>query len=589
MAPNRLLVVATCVAAAALHAGQAGAQLRTAVVVAGLNQPLDFVQDPSDPLVQYVVEQGGRIRVLQRGALRATDFLDLSGSITSGGERGLLGLAFPPDYARSGRFYVNFTNPSGDTVVARFRRSAADRLAADPASRFDLLWSTGERVIRQPFANHNGGDLVFGPDGYLYVGMGDGGSGDDPGNRAQDPRTLLGKMLRIDVGVPDDDPRGFRVPPDNPFLSGVPILALPEIWDIGLRNPWRYSFDDPARGGTGALVIGDVGQNTYEEIDYEPAQVRGGRNYGWRIREGAHPHIATLPPAFTPLTDPIFDYDHTVGVSIIGGVVYRGTALGPDYVGRYFYADLNGRVWSLGLSVDRGTGEAHVVDQVEHTADLGGAAVLGGMVSFGTDAAGEPYLVNLFTGTVLRILPPPPRGPSKFGPTSGIVGLGRVVPLSWSGAAGESYQVCVDTTNDNTCGTTWRSVGAATTLRFVATAPGTYYWQVRAVSASGVAEADSGAWWSFTVGGPAPPGRLRDLDPDRPRRKLDRGPGTADPESVARVSAAEQAPQRFEGALELGPLAREAEAQVALAGRPEVHARDTADAAVRDEVLGQLP
>jgi glucose/arabinose dehydrogenase len=581
MSPTRHLVVATCLAAAALIANQAGAQLRTAVVVSGLNQPLDFVQDPSDPQVQYVVEQGGRIRVIQRGTLRATDFLDLTGSIASGGERGLLGLAFPRDYAGSGRFYVNLTNLNGDTVVARFKRSAADRLVADKASRLDLQWSTGERVIRQPFANHNGGDLVFGPDGFLYVGLGDGGAGDDPGNRAQDPTTLLGKMLRIDVGVPDDDSKGFRVPPDNPFLSGVPIPALPEIWDFGLRNPWRYSFDDPARGGTGALVIGDVGQASYEEIDYEPAQSHGGRNYGWRIREGAHPHIATLPPAFLPLTDPIFDYDHTVGISIIGGVVYRGTALGPDYVGRYFYADLTGRVWSLGLSVDRATAEAHVDYQVEHTADLGGSAVLAGVVSFGTDAAGELYLVNLGTGSILRILPPVPLGPAKLGPTSGTFGLGRVVPLAWSGVEGASYQVCVDTTNDNACGTRWTPAAGATTFRFVAVKPGTYYWQVRTVSASGTVEADSGAWWAFTVSAPAlPPGsRLDDIRRSQPRRKLSR----------SAVSAPEQLAERLEGPGQLGAVAREAEAEVALAGRPEIHAGDAADAAVGDQVLGQLP
>ena len=280
--------------------------LRGAVAVSGLASPVAFVQDSTDPTVQYVVEQGGRIRVVQSGRLLLPDFLDLSRAISSGGERGLLGLAFPPDDASSGRFYVNFTNTSGDTVVARFKRSP-DRLTADPGSRFDLLWSTGERVIRQPYANHNGGNLAFGPDGFLYIGMGDGGGADDPGNRAQDPTTLLGKMLRIDVNVPDTDERGFRVPAGNPFLSGQPLGALPEIWDFGLRNPWRFSFDDPTLGGTGALVIGDVGQNWYEEIDYEPPGA-GGRNYGWRLREGAHPRVTTLPPAFLPLIDPIIEY-----------------------------------------------------------------------------------------------------------------------------------------------------------------------------------------------------------------------------------------------------------------------------------------
>jgi glucose/arabinose dehydrogenase len=391
-------------AAVLLPSAELRAQLRSVVVASGLTAPLAFVQDPSDPTVQFIVEQGGRIRVLRNGTLVTSSFLDISASITSGGERGLLGLAFPVDYAASGRFYVNFTDLNGDTVVARFRRSAGNPLVADAASRFDLLWSTGERVIRQPFANHNGGNLAFGPDGFLYIGMGDGGSGNDPGNRAQDPTTLLGKMLRIDVNVPDSDTTGFRVPADNPFVSGAPVAALPEIWDFGLRNPWRYSFDDVARGGTGALVIGDVGQNMWEEIDYEP-RGRGGRNYGWRYMEGLHLNVTTLPPAYLPLTDPIAEYDHTVGVAVIGGIVYRGRALGSLFNGRYFYGDETGRVWSIGLALDPGTGEATANSPIEHTNELGGVAVTGAVVSFGTDASGELYLVNLSGGTVLRIIP----------------------------------------------------------------------------------------------------------------------------------------------------------------------------------------
>src|SRR5215216_1232773 len=180
-----------------------------------------------------------------------------------------LPLAFvqAPDYATSARFFVNFTNTAGDTVVARFRRSASNALAADPSSRFDLVWSTGERVIRQPFSNHNGGSLVFGPDGYLYIGMGDGGSANDPNHLAQNMTSLLGKMLRIDVSVPDTHATGFVIPTNNPFRTS----SAPEIWSIGLRNPWKFTFDDPARGGTGAMVIADVGQGAWEEIDYEPA------------------------------------------------------------------------------------------------------------------------------------------------------------------------------------------------------------------------------------------------------------------------------------------------------------------------------
>ena len=303
----------------AVLVARVGAQppARTRVVASGLASPVAFVQDPSNAAVQFVVEQGGRIRVVNDEVLGAADFLDLRGAIPSGGERGLLGLAFAPDYATSRRFYVNFTNPAGNTVVARFKRSTADPLVADPSTRFDLRWGTSpsaSRFIAQPFANHNGGNLAFGPDGYLYIGMGDGGSADDPQSRAQNPAEFLGKMLRIDVNVADTDAMGYAVPPSNPFVSSGPAGTLPEIWSFGMRNPWRFSFDSPARGGTGALIIGDVGQGAWEEIDYEPAG-RGGRNYGWRIREGAHDHVTSPAAAFAPLTDPIHEVPITPSAS----------------------------------------------------------------------------------------------------------------------------------------------------------------------------------------------------------------------------------------------------------------------------------
>ena len=379
----------------------------------GFTAPLAFVQDPTDPATQFVVEQGGRIRAVRSGVVLETDFLDLRGGIVSGGERGLLGLAFAPDVS-SGRFFVNFTDRSGNTVVARFRRSATP-LVADASSRFDLRWGGGEAFIRQPFANHNGGDLVFGPDGYLYVGMGDGGSGDDPDHRAQNPRELLGKMLRIDVSVPEGDAVGYAIPRDNPFVGGGPPDTRPEIWAFGMRNPWRYTFDDPARGGTGALVIADVGQNRWEEIDYEP-RGSGGRNYGWRNREGAHDYITSRPPATLPLIDPVFEYDHNVGQSITGGYVYRGTALGAAYVGRYFFADfIQGRVWSLAL-----TGDGRASDLVEHTADLGGTGQLGNVSSFGVDADGELYLVSYSRGAILKLAGPLTAPPTPLNP--------RIVP-----------------------------------------------------------------------------------------------------------------------------------------------------------------
>jgi glucose/arabinose dehydrogenase len=382
------------------------AQLRVRTQASGFTAPLAFVQDPTDRATQFVVQQDGRIRVLRNGAVLEADLLDVSASIVSGGEQGLLGLAFPPDAATSRRLFVNFTNRAGDTVVARFRRSP-DEAIADPATRFDLRFfgADGPAFIAQPFANHNGGNLVFGPDGLLYIGLGDGGSGGDPGNRAQNPQQLLGKMLRIDVAVPDDDPIGYQVPADNPFAHGAPIAARPEIWAFGLRNPWRYSFDDPARGGSGALVIGDVGQDEWEEVDYEP-RGRGGRNYGWPRREAAHDYDARRVVAFTPLVEPIHEYGHNVGVSITGGYVYRGSALPATFRGRYFFADLDGRVWSIGLALDA-SGEARRIDLIEHTGQLGGTAVLGNISSFGIDGDGELFIVNYSDGRILKLIGPP--------------------------------------------------------------------------------------------------------------------------------------------------------------------------------------
>jgi glucose/arabinose dehydrogenase len=402
---SRPVVIAALVVSATVREAQA--QLRSSVHASGFTQPVAFVQDPADRAVQFIVEQGGRIRVVRDGSVIATPFLDLTRAIATGGERGLLGMAFPPDGAASGRVFVNFTNTAGDAVVARFRRSN-DPLVADPTSRFDLRWggATGPGFIAQPFANHNGGNLVFGPDGFLYIGLGDGGSGDDPAHRAQNPAELLGKMLRIDVSVPDDHRSGYQVPPGNPFVGPTTVMARPEIWSFGLRNPWRYSFDDPGRGGTGALVIGDVGQGRWEEIDYEPPG-RGGRNYGWRNREGAHDHVTSRAPSYLPLVDPIHEYDHATGQSVTGGYVYRGRGLGAAYQGRYFFADfIQGRVWSVALTIDSPTGEARASDLVEHTAELGGPTTLGNVSSFGLDANGELYVVSYSLGTIVRVLGP---------------------------------------------------------------------------------------------------------------------------------------------------------------------------------------
>ena len=394
----RTLLVAIVASLGSAH--PALAQLRADLVISGLDAPVGFVQDPTRPNVQLVVQQGGRVRVVQDGVLLAADFLDLTGQITAGGEQGLLGLAFAPDYASSGRVFVNFTDLSGNTVVARFLRDPANPLRVVPASRFDLVWPGGTPFIGQPFANHNGGHLAFGPDGYLYIGLGDGGSGNDPFHLAQTPGSLLGKMLRIDVAVPGNDPIGYRVPSDNPFVGAAGVL--PEIWAFGLRNPWRYNFDHPALGGNGALLIADVGQGAWEEINYEPAG-HAGRNYGWRNREGANPNVGTLPPFSLPLIDPVYQYSHADGRAITGGFVYRGAALGPAYQGRYFFADSSfGRVWSIRLVVNAQTGEATAADLLEHTAEFGLSAFF--PVSFGLDSSGELYVVNI-AGTVHRVNP----------------------------------------------------------------------------------------------------------------------------------------------------------------------------------------
>jgi glucose/arabinose dehydrogenase len=386
----------------------ASAQLLTQLYASGFSSPIAFVQDPSDPTVQYVAEQGGVIRVIKNGAVQSTPFLNLSPSpgLVAGGEQGLLGLAFPPNYGTTGRFYVKFTKAANQAVVARFKRSA-NPLVADPASYFPFVWSADPdpndvdsiplAYIPQPFTNHNGGCLQFGPDGYLYISTGDGGSGNDPNHYAQDTTELLGKILRVDVNVSDTHPNGFVVPPGN---AG---LLRPEIWSLGLRNPWRFSFDDPSKGGSGAMLIGDVGQGAREEIDYEPAG-RVGRNYGWRNYEGTRLNVNDRPLATTPPIFPMFEYDHSAGQSVTGGYIYRGAAL-PVFRGRYFFADYFSHIWSLTFTVN-GAGDATATSIAEHTAALGGSGVIGRISSFGVDSAGELYIVNHTGGTILKIIGP---------------------------------------------------------------------------------------------------------------------------------------------------------------------------------------
>ena len=405
----RVLVAAGVLASAV----RADGALRLELIARGLESAVAFVADPVVPDTSFVVLQDGLVRVISGGVVLERPFLDLREVISRGGERGLLGLAFPPDAADSRRVFVNFTDRAGHTVIARFTRRPEDPLVALPGSRLDLQWPDGRRFIQQPYPNHNGGHLAFGPDGYLYVGLGDGGSANDPQNRAQSTTTLLGKMLRIDVNVPPEDPRGYVVPAGNPFVGREG--ALPEIWALGYRNPWRYSFDDVGPEATGALIVGDVGQGAREEIDYEPAGA-GGRNYGWRQREGtiATPGVAPEPVEFGPLIEPVFDYGRGRGLAVTGGYVYRGSALPAAHRGRYFFADYgSGRVWSLGLAVDPETREAVLVDEIEHTDELGGTKP--GLSSFARDLAGELYIVTL-GGEIYRLASdePPASAPDLF-------------------------------------------------------------------------------------------------------------------------------------------------------------------------------
>lgn len=339
----------------------------------GFEQPVLAVGagDGSDRL--FVVELTGRIRVVKGGAVLPKPFLDLSDLVSTGGERGLFSVAFPPDHATSGLFYVNYTNVAGDSVIARYRVSADPDVAA-PESAEVLL------TVEQPYANHNGGQLAFGPDGFLYIGFGDGGSGGDPEDNAQDPASLLGKMLRVDVSRPGP----YGIPLDNPFVGQTAYRA--EIWALGLRNPWRFSFDR----STGELYIADVGQSSWEEIDVEPAGT-GGRNYGWNRFEGTHPYPPDAKRDAEGFTMPVVEYDRGAGQSVTGGFVYRGTRF-PSLAGVYFYADYSsGRLWALRRA---GTGwETTLVAETGRN-----------IAGFGQDDAGEVYLLDVERGDVLRIV-----------------------------------------------------------------------------------------------------------------------------------------------------------------------------------------
>ena len=356
--------------------------VRLQEVASGLDFPLFLTAPPGDQTRLFIVEKTGRIRIVKNGALLPTPFLDLSSQVSNGSEQGLLGLAFHPQYASNGRFVVHYTNPSGDTRVTVYSVSGNPDVA-DPAGGQVIL------AVDQPFSNHNGGMVAFGPDGMLYIGLGDGGSGGDPQGNGQNRNTLLGKLLRLSLSGTGQ----VSIPADNPFVGQAGMRG--EIWSYGLRNPWRFSFDRQ----TGDLYIADVGQNAREEVNASTAAAQLGRglNYGWKVMEGAACYSPQTSCNRSGLTLPVLDYDHSQGCSVTGGYVYRGTAI-PALQGHYFYADYcQGWVRSFRLSGGAATGQ-----QVWTTLEPGGQ-----IPSFGEDARGELY-VMVASGRVFRIVPGQP-------------------------------------------------------------------------------------------------------------------------------------------------------------------------------------
>ena len=349
-------------------------------IASGLDHPVYITNAADGSNRLFVVEQRGRIRIVENGAVVATPFLDIASKVLYGGERGLLSVAFPPNYAEKGYFYVDYTRqPDGNTVIARYRITG-DLDVADAASEEVLL------TIYQPYSNHNGGQLAFGPgDGYLYVGMGDGGSSGDPLDNAQNTNTLLGKILRIDV---ESSINPYLIPADNPYVNTSGYRG--EIWALGVRNPWRFGFDRETRD----LYIGDVGQNAWEEIDFEGADSPGGLNWGWRCKEGTHDYNFSGSCATLSLVEPVAEYSHSVGQSVTGGYVYRGVRY-PALRGRYFYADyVRGLIWSV-----YETSENPVAWSTPEL-ELDTALYIS---SFGEDEDGEVFVVDYYGGTIRRL------------------------------------------------------------------------------------------------------------------------------------------------------------------------------------------
>lgn len=435
----------------------ATAQFQVERIASGLSQPLYVRSAPGDDERLFVVEKEGQIEVYNRtsGAINAVPFLDVSTEVTTNSERGLLGLAFHPDYQSNGLFYVNLSNRSGNTEIRQYQVSGNPDLANQGSATPVLSFS-------QPFANHNGGWQGFGPDGFLYIATGDGGSGNDPQNNAQDiTNNLLGKMLRIDINGDDfaaDANRNYAVPADNPFVG---VAGDDEIWSYGLRNPWRSSFDRE----TGDLYIGDVGQGAREEINVQLASSSGGENYGWRLREGTIATPSGVGGAKPPgAIDPIYDYSRgggpLQGNSVTGGYVYHGPV--DDLSGQYIFGDYGSdNIWSLEFdgsdpSTHDGTNFTNFVNRTaSFTPDVGS---IGSIASFGEDNQGNLYIVDL-GGEVFQVVGSITGDFNNDGlldtnDTDALVG--EIV----AGTNNQSFDLTGDGTVDTADLTSWLSVGA---------------------------------------------------------------------------------------------------------------------------------
>jgi len=417
-APRRRSFPLALALLAALCAPAASAAIVWNKVYSGFASPVEITHAHDGSQRIFVVQQSGKVRIIKGGSVLATPFIDLGptglDAIVASNEQGLLGIAFHPQYATNRQFYVNYTRKSdGATVIARYLASAGNADVADPASGAILL------TIPQPEANHNGGAVKFGPDGFLYIGMGDGGGGNDQhgaiGN-GQDKSTLLGKILRIDVDNGGTNP--YAIPPGNPFASGVG--GRREIFAIGVRNPWRISFDR----ATGDFWFGDVGQGAVEEVDTLPAGTGAGTNFGWRIMEGSSCTGLASPPI--PCNDaslqlPIVEYTHALGCSVTGGYVYRGTSV-PALIGQYLYGDFcTGRIWAAQRI---GTGPWTA-------AELGATGY--SISTFGEDEAGELYFANYANGDIYQFADSATNTPILVAP-AGTLGFGNVALGSSSAA-----------------------------------------------------------------------------------------------------------------------------------------------------------